>query len=312
MPITLTVHVNPASHLPVHQRSEPSWRRLHRIADAAYPELQSLWATLFADVRASIPEVALREALASGNALLVEEVLAPVWARLGDAPARSALPVVVRETVRQAAEAMLPSLRATLGVTVDVAFHVVVPETLAVIDAYVGREILGISDLTMHNVRQVIRTGFSEGRSLMQMMRDLETSIGLTPRQTQRLAQLRDRLTADGLPGSQIRQRVQEASRRALRQRVENIARSESMMASNMGAHQLLVQNVEQGLLDVDRVRRHWLVAADRRLCPRCAPVPSMNPDGVRLRQSFTTPAGDVLHPPLHPMCRCTVNTNII
>ena len=204
MPLTLTLHLEPTPRLRVHQSEEPAWRRLHRIADAVAPELATLWATVFNEVRDAIPEAALREALASANPLLVEDVLAPLWHRLGEAQAQRVLPALVRETVQRAAEAMLPTLESTVGGAIEASFNVVVPETLAVIDDYVGTQIRGISDLTMRKVRSVIRQGFSEGRSVTQMMRDLEGFMGLTPRQTLALETLRQRLTDQGLSRAQV------------------------------------------------------------------------------------------------------------
>ena len=272
MPLTLTTHVSRTPRVRSHQRPDLAYRLLHQIADAVAPELHTLWSAVFAEVRDAIPEGALRDALASGNPVLVEEVLAPLWHRLGEAQAQRILPELVRETVQRAAEVMIPSTAATLGVTIDASFNVVVPETLALINQYVGTQIRGITDLTLQNVRAVIRTGFSEGRGLTQMMHDLEGFIGLTPRQTLAIERLRERLTSEGLSRAQIQQRVQEASARALRLRVEAIARTESMAMANMGNHALLVQSVEQGLVSETGIRRHWLVASDERLCFRCAP----------------------------------------
>ena len=312
MPLALTLHLEPAQRLRVrvHQTEDPAWRRLHQIADAVAPELAILWATVFNEVRDAIPEAALRDALASANPLLVEDVLAPLWHRLGEAQAQRLLPPHVRETVQRAAEVMVPTTEAMLGVSIDASFNVVVPETLTAIDQYVGTQIRGITDLTLQNVRQVIRNGFSEGRSLMQMMRDLEAFVGLTPRQTQAVEALRQRLTDQGLSRAQVQQRVQEASQRALRQRVESVVRTESITMSSMGQDLLWQRAVADGLLDVNRFRRFWLVAGNP--CPKiCARIPGMNPEGVRLGEPFSTPAGQIMYPSAHPMCRCAVTARV-
>lgn len=311
MPIRLALYADSA---PRRRRSSsvPAWKQLQRVADAAAPELHTLWSTIFVDVRTAIPEDELRGALTSGNALLVEEVLTPLWHRMGEAQAQRVLQALVQEIVTQAAAAMIPSTAATLGVTIDTSFNVLVHETLAAIDQYVGTEIRGITDLTLQNVRQVIRSGFSEERSIPQMMHDLESQLGLTPRQTNAIEALRERLQSEGLPVAQVRQRTAEASQRALRQRVKMIARTESMTAANMGNYLLLIQQVRQGLVDEQQIRRRWLVANDERLCKRCAPVPSMNPEGVRLTENFSTPVGTVLNPPLHVACRCVTTIEVL
>jgi hypothetical protein len=63
---------------------------------------------------------------------------------------------------------------------------------------------------------------------------------------------------------------------------------------------------VEQGRIPATEIKRYWVVAADERLCPVCAPIPDLNRDGVRLDGAFVTPNGPVSVPPLHPNCRCT------
>jgi hypothetical protein len=159
----------------------------------------------------------------------------------------------------------------------------------------------------------VIRSGFEEGRSMTQMMRDLEAFVGLTPRQTEALEALRQRLLDGGKTRAQAQAQVDRAARRALQLRVENIARTESIWASLEGQAQLWNEAARQGTLDPARFRRTWLVTPDDRLCQTtCAPIPGMNPNGVGLYEPFQTPVGPVMHLPAHPMCRCAVNGRVL
>ena len=310
MPVSLVVHADPPSPRR-RAASSPSWRLLHAEADRLFPQLRTTWATLFADMQDALPEQALREALATGNALAVEALLMPLWQQVGVQQAQAILPVLIRETVTRAAEAMIPSTQAMLRATVEIAFNVIVPETLAAIDAFIGTQITGISDVTLQNVRAVLRQGFTEGRSLTQMMRDLKSHIGLTSRQTRAVEALRERLTAQGMSRASVQVQVEAAAKKALRLRVESIARSEAMQASNMGNYELMRQSIQSGLLDPVRVKRFWLTAGAR-ACPNiCAPIPGMNVDGVGPFEMFDTPAGPLLHPIAHPQCRCTTTLKI-
>jgi hypothetical protein len=162
-------------------------------------------------------------------------------------------------------------------------------------------------------VRDVIRRGVEEGRSLTQMMRDLEAFVGLPSRQTQALETLRQRLLDAGKTRAQAQAAVERAARLALSRRLEAIARTESIAAASMGQQGIWEEAQRQGTLDPARFRRTWLVTPDDRLCQRiCAPIPGMNPNGVGLHEPFQTPIGPVMFPPAHPQCRCAVNGRVL
>ena len=187
MPLTLAVSAR-APRLVNIPSFQEEWRQLHGVADAAYPQLRTLWNTVFADYKTDLDTAAMRAALRSGNLLAVERLIAPAWRAVSD-EVRLPLQLLLRETASRGAEAMLPATEATLGAEITVQFGVVIPEALTAIETYAGTQIVGIGETTLRNVRAVIRSGF-EGRSMTQMMRDLEAFVGLTPRQTEALETL--------------------------------------------------------------------------------------------------------------------------
>ena len=310
MPLTILVAARAPRFVDT-PSSQPAWRQLHAIADAAYPQLRTLWAVLFADYRVALDTDAMRDALRRGHILEVERLIAPAWREIS-AEARLPLQALLRETVARSAEAVLPATEALLGVDIAVQFGVVVPQALQAVETYVGTQIVEIGETTLRNVRDVVRRGVQEGRSMTQMMRDLEAFVGLTSRQTQALETLRQRLLDAGKTRAQAQAAVGLAARLALQRRVEAIARTESIAAASMGQQGLWEDAQRQGTLDPARFRRHWLVTPDDRLCTvTCAPIPGMNPDGVRLDEPFQTPIGPVMFPPAHPQCRCAVNGRV-
>jgi len=312
MPLTILVAARPAQRRFVDTPSRvESWQLLHREADRAYPQLRTVWSTVFSDYKADLDTDAMRAALRSGNLLDVERLIAPAWRSVSEA-VRLPLQLLLRETASRSAEAVLPATEATLGAEIAVQFGRVVPEALTAIETYAGTQIVGIGETTLKNVRAVIRSGFEDGRSMTQMMRDLEAFVGLTPRQTEAIETLRQRLLDAGKTRAQAQAQVDRAARRALQLRVENIARTESMYASNYGAYALLTQADRSGSLDPERVKRHWIVSPDERLCAQCQSTRSQNAAGVGLYEPFQTPLGPVMFPPLHPQCRCTTSTSII
>ena len=54
MPVRLLLHAERVPRFTDRASREPAWKILHRLADAAYPHLHTLWTTLFADVRAQV------------------------------------------------------------------------------------------------------------------------------------------------------------------------------------------------------------------------------------------------------------------
>lgn len=119
------------------------------------------------------------------------------------------------------------------------------------------------------------------------LARAMETGVPLTPEQIDKM--------------------VDAYTRKYLKYRAETIARTESLRASMVGAHQIWVQAIDSGKVQADEVRRKWLVAHDERTCPTCAPIPAMNPEGRGIDELFETPKGPINLPPVHPSCRCTV-----
>ncbi|CAB4130442.1 Phage head morphogenesis domain containing protein [uncultured Caudovirales phage] len=110
------------------------------------------------------------------------------------------------------------------------------------------------------------------------------------------------------LSQAQIDKMVAAYQRKYLAYRARTIARTEAIRTNNMGIQDAWQQAIDKGLVNEDLVRKIWIVAKDERLCLHCAPIPSMNPPkGIRHAQSFKTPDGPTLIPPLHPNCRCTI-----
>ena len=304
MPLDLTLHATRRPRFVDRGSREPSWRTLHRLADAAYPAFALAWQVLFEDLQESLDFATVQTALETRNLLVLDDVVRSAWTRLATEAQQQALLPILTDLVGKAGAAMAPSTSATLGVSV--AFNVAAPEVLAVAEQYAGTQILGIGETTLQAVRQSLRLSFAEGRGLAQLRADLRSVIGVTPRQAATLERLRQRLTTDGMSVAGVRARVAEASARAIRQRVEAIARMETIWAANAGQNELWLQAEKDGVLDPRRLERSFIVTPDDRTCPVCRPM-----QGQRrgLREPFVSPynGATALFPPMHVMCRCAV-----
>lgn len=121
-----------------------------------------------------------------------------------------------------------------------------------------------------------------------------------------------DRSLLKPLTPAQIDTMVDAYRRKLIAFRAETFARTSALQASNDAALAVWEDAVAQGRVPLEQVRRFWVVAEDERLCPTCAPIPGLNPNGVGLRDSFNTPNGLKRNPVMHPRCRCTVWVRIV
>lgn len=181
-------------------------------------------------------------------------------------------------------------------------------------------------------MRQTIVGGLRYGMSPDAVQVALENVISLAPRQAQAVANFR-RLLETGDPQAlqrvlrdrrfdatvqswidveaepereAIDRMVERYAERQLAFRAETIARTEAMNAATGGIRDAYVQAVQSGKLFDSEVRRFWLVCPDERLCPICASVPLMNPNGVGIMKPYLSIAGPLMEVGPHPRCRCS------
>jgi hypothetical protein len=121
---------------------------------------------------------------------------------------------------------------------------------------------------------------------------------------------LRDRrfdraLSGRPLTPAEIEKMVAAYRRKLVAFRAETFARTAAMQAANEASAIGWREAIAQGAIPATEVKRYWVVAQDERLCKVCAPIPSMNPDGVGLDEPFMTPKGPMRSAPAHANCRC-------
>lgn len=158
-------------------------------------------------------------------------------------------------------------------------------------------KVVAITDSTRAALRDLTGRALREGWSVDRFAAVLRPCIGLTPGHAQALATYHARLLADGEPRAGVL--ADRYAERLLAYRSRNIARTESVGASNAGRLTAWGYAQAAGSIGPDATKE-WIVADDDRLCPECAGL-----DGaiVGLHDAFD--GADA--PPLHPSCRCTV-----
>lgn len=114
--------------------------------------------------------------------------------------------------------------------------------------------------------------------------------------------------TGKPLSPEQIDKMTAAYARKYRAYRARNIARTESIRATNIGVQEAWRQATASGLIAEGLVRRKWVVAKDERTCETCQSAVKMNPEkGVPLGAPFASLKGPVMLPPMHPGCRCTI-----
>jgi hypothetical protein len=305
-----------------------------QFAQQLEPALRDAFLAAIARISDGMDLDAVESAIAAGN---IEQVLtllglgSPTTPALGGV-GTAAIAAVIRAGQMVADDyAVLPMFAPRLAV--HFGFDALNPQTVQHLQAYSLGLIQQIGGQTREGIRQALDAGYKAGQNPRDTARDIRDMIGLTDRQEQAVQnfrgmlknghpdalqrKLRDRrfdrsvkaaVAGDKtLASDKIDVMVKRYRERFLKYRAEAIARTESIRALNVGQQEAWRQMAAGGKIDAGLIRRIWLVAHDERACPRCRPIPKLNPQGVGLERPFQTPGGPVMMPPLHPSCRCTV-----
>lgn len=217
----------------------------------------------------------------------------------------------------KAAVKMLP-----VRVSTELSFDLMNPEAVRFLNTYTFDLIRSISQESRDAIQQIVTRAFREGGHPFQQARQIREVIGLTPRMEQAVANYRSALESGNLKDAlsralrdgrydrsllsaleseravnpeRIDRMVSRYADRYLDYRARNIARTESLRASNQGQRELWRQAREQQLLPRD-VQRVWIVGNDP--CPICEEL-----DGETVGMDEEFAEGD---PPIHPSCVCT------
>lgn len=175
-----------------------------------------------------------------------------------------------------------------------------------------GELAVNLSDMQREAVKLIIRRYTVDmPLSADELARVLRPVIGLTPKQAAAVARYRENLLAEGLDPKKVAHQVGNYAGFLHRQRALRIARTELSFAYNYGQFEAIRQAQEQGYFGGEVVKT-WMTAEDERTCDFCGPL-----DGqmIGLEETFpglTKKLPNVLAPPAHPMCRCTVGYQVL
>lgn len=168
-----------------------------------------------------------------------------------------------------------------------------------------AERVVAWTDVQIDAAKAIISNARQEGLGVDELGRRLRAVTGLTPRQAQAVERMREALLADGLSAQDAARQVQRYADQLHRQRAATIARTELAAANNQGQHAAILEARENGLFGAP-VQKVWSTAADERMCDVCAVM-----DGKKALLDEPFDDGTDL-PPIHPMCRCVVNYEVM
>ena len=268
-----------------HTAPQAEWRLVHRVADAVFPAL----------LRAILQALRLapREEDLERLAIALRDEVAP---RLFRTYLRVA-EVVARHVQRHGVIRKERARRRAVGFRFDQTN----PLALEWAERASAKLVVEISTATQEGIRAVIAQGFSEGIAPLQLSKRLRQMVGLTQAQVKAVARYREDLAFGGqLTKEVIDRRVQAYAAKKLRERTMNIARTETLSASNAGQVDAWRAARRDGWVDQDLVKE-FIVTPDDALCVVCAPLAG---EQVAIDAAFSF---GQMQPPVHPQCRCAV-----
>jgi hypothetical protein len=273
---------------------------IQRIARRMQPEMRKafLFAVNSAKKKMSISEIVAAFETRSASVVLSKIPLADFEAQFGEKSDK-----VLKQTLTLAGEYAAKVLAKETGLPVS--FDLTNIRAVSWIRRNGAQLVTNVTEQTRAAIVQAIERAIIEGRPPEQAARDLRNlQIGLTKQQEKALAAFQKKLIEE--EASNIEDRVAKYAKALERQRSLNIARTETLNASNGGQQTLWLEAKDAGYLNPDKTVREWLVTDDDRLDLNvCEPM-----DGQQrgLEEPFTTGDGrSVQHPTAHPQCRCSM-----
>lgn len=273
---------------------ETLMRRL--IEEAGEVKIRKIFLEAVDQLRSSADATAIRAAIEAGNYDQAAKLLD--IARFEDT-LRGGKDIIT-SVVNDSGELAADVLAAQLDIDTGISFDVLNPRTVAWIRDRAAKLVVEISDETQLAIRETIRAGVERGVSPASLARHIRQHVGLTSRDQVAVLNYWAKLLEDNPDGAEAL--ADTYAKRLLKRRSENIARTESAMASHAGQQQAWNQAAEEGLIDKN-TRKGWITTEDDRLCDSCM---AMDGQTVPMDADFVSPDfGPVPGPPLHPSCRC-------
>lgn len=301
-------------------KTDVPWKAVQRAADRHIARFRDPFLASVEALRRRVTLAMLEECVAKGEITweLSEAIDAVKVAKIAADPADLAAKVYAQTIVDAVTgqSAYVEEVFGERGAQIVGRFNVVSPFVLRAARELTANLIREVSLESKLAVRRIIFHAIRDGVPPREAAKQIRDIIGLTTRQALAVNRFEAGLLERGVEGALARKQAQRYSGRLLRDRAENIARTETMRAANRGQQLLWNEMANAGVIPADFGQR-WLVTPDDRLCSRCAPMNGKvvqlgylfreTENGVLPSQRVPVAGATVESPPLHPRCRCTL-----
>jgi hypothetical protein len=249
---------------------------VREVADSLEAELRDRFLAMVEVVAFSVPDDLLQSWLDRRDFLAIidafEEVIADSLTFAASSALSDTYTSLVRGGIRSA--------------SVDLAFDLTSQLVIDRIKQEAANLVIGIGQDSILSIRSILEQNYIEGLGAPAAGRVIRSVVGLLPDHANAVGKYAQLLTEQKIPEPQRTHQVETYARRLLSYRAENIARTETIAASNAGQLQAWIEMANRGVLQRHRTRVVWVVTEDDRLCPWCAPMDGVT---VELGQMFTS-----------------------
>ncbi len=191
-------------------------------------------------------------------------------------------------------------------------FQLVNPRAVRFAQETAAALVQGVDVETMKAIRDIIVHAQTTGLDIRTQRNLISDVVGLTRRDAAAVERFTQGLFESGASQSFIRAQRERMARRLLLRRAENIARTETIRAANMGTQLAWESALDAGLLP-QGVQKVWIATEDSRTCPICMALDGQVVEVVGGFELGETAEGPLKRPittrtpPAHPSCRCTI-----
>ncbi len=299
---------------------ETTEARILRIADSLQPEIRRTFLDAVTVLKRQIPVGRITDLLEEGKLTGVLEALSEVELtpqQLGG----------INDAILQTVTLSAELTTAEFGLD----FALVNERAVRYAREVGSRLIVEVGAETQRAIADIVSIGLREGVAPRQQAVLIREVVGLTRRDALAVDRFLKGAIESGMTRGRARDQADRMARRLLNRRAENIARTETIRASNMGTQFGWDAASDAGLLPPG-TQKVWIATEDSRTCPICAVLDgntvdlggnfdvsveatAFTIDGDEIRVTATRPMkrpSTTRTPPAHPSCRCTIGIEAV
>jgi len=270
------------------------WKTLLKIADLFEPKLRRAFIVAISETQSNIVQSEVEAALAANDVTAAIESIP--WDSLSEDLVNS-FESVIFKIVSKSADAAAGFAPPELGISFDLTN----PKAIQWAKQYSADLVTRMTDESRAAINSIIVEGFGNGTQVKVMSRQIQEWIGLTERDAKALVKYEEELRSQGLSEEQILKKTAAYYDKKIKLRAQNISRTETIRASNMGQQILWEDAAKEGLIDSAKIKRIWIATDDDLTDDECLDL-----DGTQVGLYENFP-GDIFTPPAHPSCRCAI-----